>query len=309
MCGRCKHGRVTKTACDAIARAPTAPNPPVRCSIEIYYCNSYCTRVSVIGRQSCGASPWEAALGTGCFTSDRIGKAGGSCPGLHGRLLMEALSMMMIWPARRMSRTRFSCYCTRGRPLNKTRPTFRLAISLLAFLLAMGSFILLTVSWVLSYQYPHVVAYEKNTWGVDLWFIRGHLLLGWDNWVSGDPSPSHPFAHGFEMYWRDVRKFIWEAYEPPRGWGFKFIQPKPGINVLWMPQWVVVVPLFFLATWRGLRLKRRYFQTLFDQRTKTGRCTRCGYDLRASPDKCPECGSTAHASQSHTKASPGEGHE
>ena len=29
------------------------------------------------------------------------------------------------------------------------------------------------------------------------------------------------------------------------------------------------------------------------RRASTGRCPRCGYDLRATPDRCPECGRAA----------------
>lgn len=46
----------------------------------------------------------------------------------------------------------------------------------------------------------------------------------------------------------------------------------------WLPFAVLQVPF---AWWLPKRLKRQ---------RSSGCCTRCGYDLRATPDRCPECG-------------------
>ena len=51
-----------------------------------------------------------------------------------------------------------------------------------------------------------------------------------------------------------------------------------------IPLWTVAVPISVgLAVAVGRDLRRR-------RQATTGRCVRCGYDLRASPDRCPECG-------------------
>ena len=56
--------------------------------------------------------------------------------------------------------------------------------------------------------------------------------------------------------------------------------------------WFLSVPFWFLLAataappglWLILRGRRR---------KGSGRCPKCGYDLRASPDRCPECGTMA----------------
>jgi hypothetical protein len=45
---------------------------------------------------------------------------------------------------------------------------------------------------------------------------------------------------------------------------------------LWLP--ILMLAVLLIRQWRRAR------------RPKSGQCSRCGYDIRASPDRCPECG-------------------
>lgn len=56
-----------------------------------------------------------------------------------------------------------------------------------------------------------------------------------------------------------------------------------------------LVVLFLLAHGAGAFLGRRRWRRDFER----GRCTRCGYDTRASSGRCPECGDdlTSHAAE------------
>ena len=68
----------------------------------------------------------------------------------------------------------------------------------------------------------------------------------------------------------------------------------PDLRVVWeigfitsyvrFPQWCMAALFLVLPTaWAAMMCRRRI-------RIAAGRCTFCGYDLRASPDRCPGCG-------------------
>jgi hypothetical protein len=66
---------------------------------------------------------------------------------------------------------------------------------------------------------------------------------------------------------------------------------KPGVwqtqTVLILPYWPVVLLAAALPLHRATRAARER------SRRRSGRCARCGYDLRATPGRCPECGTIA----------------
>jgi hypothetical protein len=61
-----------------------------------------------------------------------------------------------------------------------------------------------------------------------------------------------------------------------------------------LPYWLPCTAFALLPAWRTTMptIRRRFERRRQEQ---VGRCSKCGYDLRATPGRCPECGTEATA--------------
>ena len=70
-------------------------------------------------------------------------------------------------------------------------------------------------------------------------------------------------------------------------WGFGYESEVTEIGrwrIVVFPLWLPTALFALLPTARFLGVVRRR------RRDGEGQCTKCGYDLRATPERCPECG-------------------
>jgi hypothetical protein len=119
--------------------------------------------------------------------------------------------------------------------------------------------------------------YSYQAWsddrGIELWRTTTTSADGFwfdefkrdQDYVDPYPFESYRFA-GFQY------KVLVEGYTPFWTWCVRIPQ--------W---WLLSAPLIPPAWWVWRRRKTRRSE-------RSGLCTNCGYDLRATPNRCPECG-------------------
>ena len=118
-------------------------------------------------------------------------------------------------------------------------------------------------------------------------------------------------------FWGEApKRWRYDTSPEPRDISKKRFRPEPLVNVagfLWatpgfngsdysilcaasVPHWFVVA---VTATLPACWLLSAYRKRRREGRSKSGLCSGCGYDLRATPGRCPECGAIAVTNTSH----------
>jgi hypothetical protein len=135
-------------------------------------------------------------------------------------------------------------------------------------------------NWIfVSYHGAVYVKYEYWRWvrpifpaGVDFWWGRDYLVFREARVIDFQPALVHVGECTLYGVPRDGR------------WG----KPQVAVHgdaIEFMLSYLFLLPLFLLLpVWQASTCLRRR------RRSKSSKCTTCGYDLRASKDRCAECG-------------------
>jgi hypothetical protein len=135
---------------------------------------------------------------------------------------------------------------------------------------------------------------------IDMNWTGEHLGSGWGTQLSITPAVIE--VEG--VWWRPP----WKVIVPPFGersdqWsignslfgflaGYRYLHL--GGREVEIRQIVLTIPWWFIAAIVLARPLSRWLSRWISRRRKKiidrQICTKCGYDLRASPDRCPECG-------------------
>jgi hypothetical protein len=153
------------------------------------------------------------------------------------------------------------------------------------------------VLWVRSYRVGDMVHWHNEPADFEFYSCLGLLEISWGE----RPSYVHPQWNGWEgTLWPFKGNLgllaIDLSHSAPHNWnGFGFgswRQLSPGYRRLNVD--CVVVPYWFLSIITSAASTAALAWLWSERRSwrysATGHCSKCGYDLRATPDRCPECG-------------------
>ena len=129
--------------------------------------------------------------------------------------------------------------------------------------------------WVIS----TVTVGRAHAWSCD-YFTEDAVAC---QWQAGPSQSSGEALLNFDPVERELIGFGYQLHRTPSS------APSSAV-VLHVPHWFWLA----LATIPMLRRAWQWQRTV--RWNHEGRCSACGYDLRATPDRCPECGAEPAAS-------------
>jgi hypothetical protein len=172
----------------------------------------------------------------------------------------------------------------------------RLALYALRFFVLASALVCLAavVMWVRSYRFADYYGRSLGPVRVEFDSAAGwpQMVLALDRvnntdndgWRSIRESPTPgQWAHGWIP--RPNRfGFLFYAGRTRGSPNGNWVHGNRFIGVVWMPYWCIAAVTALAPT---TAIAGRIFRR---RRIVSGRCAKCGYDLRATPDRCPECG-------------------
>jgi hypothetical protein len=143
--------------------------------------------------------------------------------------------------------------------------------------------------WWASHQRTWWIAYGHGEASYEIRAVDGVILAGrvmLPNWEQ-----RHGLTVGSEAQPHLNRWLMWPAPSRANRLGFGLVwdgstrRAAPwDVRFVMLPFWAVLGALAAIQTGAALR-----------PRGPLGRCSTCGYDLRATPERCPECGAAPAA--------------
>lgn len=169
---------------------------------------------------------------------------------------------------------------------------FLTLLSVLSLALCIGTCVL----WARSYKGEQAIDWNARWLEGCIIFSHGDIMLAWSKkqgcplvvtglWIER-PLWSITFYDQRDLPPRNMREQYFGNTLYMNRFGIRFEKFESYFRefFLLLPCWFIALPAGVSpAIWMFRTLRRRVS-------VGTNHCTRCGYDLRASPDRCPECG-------------------